>query len=135
METKYETGATSHAINDLILFADNTRELAQLRDSIYMQGVQPGDGDIIKSHLTGFFGNGEITGYAGTIQERVKGILKKRFNKLFYEAVERYKKEFPDDHYQTRGNIGDNVISYDQQEEFCQLYADDFDNWKREHGY
>lgn len=32
---KYETGATSHAVNDLILFTDNTRELAELRDSIY----------------------------------------------------------------------------------------------------
>lgn len=35
METKYETGATTHAVNDLILFADNTRELAQLRDDLY----------------------------------------------------------------------------------------------------
>lgn len=33
--TKYETGATSHAVNDLILFTDNTRELSELRDSIY----------------------------------------------------------------------------------------------------
>lgn len=31
----YESGATSHAVNDLILFTDNTRELAELRDSIY----------------------------------------------------------------------------------------------------
>lgn len=29
--TTYETGATSHAVNDLILFTDNTRELAELR--------------------------------------------------------------------------------------------------------
>ena len=32
---KYETGATSHAVNDLILFTDNTRELAELRDYVY----------------------------------------------------------------------------------------------------
>jgi hypothetical protein len=31
----YETGATSHAVNDLILFTDNTRGLAELRDKIY----------------------------------------------------------------------------------------------------
>lgn len=31
----YETGATSHAVNDLILFTDNTRELAEKRDNIY----------------------------------------------------------------------------------------------------
>lgn len=30
--TTYETGATSHAINDLILYADNTRELADLKE-------------------------------------------------------------------------------------------------------
>jgi hypothetical protein len=129
---QYETGATSHAINDLILFADNTRELVKIRDEIYMQGVKPVDNDIIKSHLSGYFGNGEVSGYSGSIQQRVKGILKMRFNRLFYEAIDMYKKEFPDNHYQTRGNVGDNVISYDEQEEFCQLYADDFDNWKLE---
>lgn len=135
MQTKFETGATTHAVNDLILFADNTRELAELRDEIYMQGVNPSDNDIIKGHLSGWFGNGEVKGYSGSINDRVKGILQQRFNMLFYETVEAYKKEFPDNHYQTRGNIGDNVITYDEQQEFCQLYADDFDNWKQEHGY
>lgn len=33
----YETGATSHAVNDLILFTDNTRGLAELRDKIYKE--------------------------------------------------------------------------------------------------
>lgn len=32
---KFETGASTHAVNDLILFTDNTRELAELRDEIY----------------------------------------------------------------------------------------------------
>lgn len=111
MTTTYETGATSPAVNDLILFADNTRELAKLRDEIYMQDVKPSDNDII-----------------------VKGILQVRFNRLFYETIMAYKKEFPNDYYLTRGEIGDNVITYAEQEEFCKLYADDFDNWKREHG-
>jgi hypothetical protein len=35
MKTIFETGATSHAVNDLILFADNTRELVEIRDEIY----------------------------------------------------------------------------------------------------
>lgn len=38
----YETGATSHSVNDLILFTDNTRELAALRDRIYMDWAQNG---------------------------------------------------------------------------------------------
>lgn len=33
----YETGATSHAVNDLILFTDNTPQLAKLRDGIYKE--------------------------------------------------------------------------------------------------
>lgn len=33
----YETGATNEAVNDLILFTDNTRELAELRDKIYKE--------------------------------------------------------------------------------------------------
>lgn len=130
MKTTYETGATTHAINDLILFADNTPKLAKIRDEIYMQGVKPSDNDIIKSHLSGFFGNGECLGYAGSINDRVKNILNKRFNRLFYETIEAYKMEFPNSHYQTRGNIGENVISFDEQEEFCWLYSNDFENWK-----
>ncbi len=35
----FETGATTHAVNDLILFADNTRELAEIRDNIYTEIV------------------------------------------------------------------------------------------------
>jgi len=134
MKPKFETGATTHEVNDLILFAENTRKLTELRDTIYMQAVKPSDNDILKSHLSGFFGNGECEGYAGTIQDRVKTILHKRFNRLFYETVEAYKKEFPDNHYKTNGDVGKNVISYPQQEEFCKLYAEDFENWKKEHG-
>lgn len=33
----FETGATSHAVNDLILFTETTRELAHSRDIIYDQ--------------------------------------------------------------------------------------------------
>ena len=31
----YESGATSHAVNDLILWTENTPELAQYRDDIF----------------------------------------------------------------------------------------------------
>ncbi len=39
---QYETGATSHAVNDLILFTDNTRDLAEERDSIFQYHVDKG---------------------------------------------------------------------------------------------
>src|SRR6266542_1401605 len=35
----YETGATSHAVNDLILFTDNTMELAKKRDKAYKKMI------------------------------------------------------------------------------------------------
>lgn len=35
MSEKFETGAKTHAVNDLILFTDTTERLAILRDSIY----------------------------------------------------------------------------------------------------
>lgn len=39
-KSKFETGASTHAVNDLILFTDNTRELAELRDEIYALWVE-----------------------------------------------------------------------------------------------
>lgn len=33
--TTFETGATSAAVNELILYTDNTSELAEFRDQIY----------------------------------------------------------------------------------------------------
>jgi hypothetical protein len=39
----YETGATSHAVNDLILFTDNTSQLADLRDNIYTDWANVGN--------------------------------------------------------------------------------------------
>jgi hypothetical protein len=42
MKTEFETGATSHAVNDLILYTDNTRQLAEYRDKIYKM-YKPGE--------------------------------------------------------------------------------------------
>lgn len=41
-KSKFETGASTHAVNDLILFTDNTRELAELRDEICKLWVDKG---------------------------------------------------------------------------------------------
>jgi hypothetical protein len=137
----FETGAKTQEVNNLILFADNTEKLAKIRDEIYMQAINPTDNDILKSHLSGFFGNGECPGYAGTISKRVERILSMRFNRLFYEALGAYKREFPNDYYEESKNVPyerrneKNVLSYAQRIEFCELYAADFENWKKEHGY
>lgn len=125
----FETGAKSHEINDLILFADNTRRLADLRNEIYMQAVEPKDNDIMKLHISGFFGTGECEGYRAPIKHRVIDILRKRFNRLLYDTIDAYAREFPDDHYKAED------LTYDQKEEFCALYANDFDNWCIEHGH
>lgn len=40
--TNFETGASTHAVNDLILFTDNTPVLAKLRDAIYNDITEAG---------------------------------------------------------------------------------------------
>lgn len=66
MKSTYESGATTHAVNDLILFTDNTRELAEKCARKY------------EAIRTGKIKNTEAA-----------------FTDLFYDAQWQYKKEFP----------------------------------------
>lgn len=112
----YETGAINHAVNDLILFTDNTRHLAKLRDSIYNQSLNINNTD------------------------RRQWLVSK-FNGLYIEARETYKKEFPRflDHQhivaevETWG-VHKGKFTHEQFMEYCMLYADNFEHWKTEHG-
>ena len=104
--TIFETGATSHAVNDLILFTDNTRELAELRDSIYKEWAD---------------------GAPFTPSQKDKS--KSRFDRLFYASAERYRKQFPTSHNHII------TMDLSEMEQYTLLYAYDFDNWKSEHGY
>ncbi len=100
---KYETGATSHAVNELILFTDNTRELAEKRDEIY-------------NHIY-------FMGWAA---------LPMHFIPLLDASQLAYYREFshsPENHSHV-SNMTDN-----ENFEYCELYANDFENWKSEHRY
>lgn len=99
----YETGATSHAVNELILFTDNTRELAEKRDSIYQ-----------------------------TLVDFKMECRSDKFKSLFKSAIIFYAREFGD---KNSHHIMSIRMDGPQYNEFCQLYANDFDNWKLEHGY
>jgi hypothetical protein len=66
---KYETGATSHAVNDLILFTDTTQSLAKKRDSIYEM---------------------YITAYQARYKGNVSWV---EFQPLFVKAVNQYRSE------------------------------------------
>jgi hypothetical protein len=99
----YETGATNHAVNDLILFTDNTRELTELRDNIYQMWLD--------------FGS------FGTIPHY------ERFIKLFNKAKQRYISEFPN--FEDHKHIS--LMDGEQIREYCQLYVLDFENWRNEH--
>jgi hypothetical protein len=112
----YETGATSHAVNDLILFTDNTRELAEKRDSIYKMATEPG---IYTADLKV---NGPVKAFH---------TLSQMFTSLLREAVAAYKKEFPTSH----SHIAHMYHWSKDGEEYCQLYAKGFDDWKRDRGY
>lgn len=48
--TAFETGAQTHTVNDLVLFTDNTKRLAALRDDIF-NSISKGDK---KESLTSF---------------------------------------------------------------------------------
>lgn len=65
-KTIFETGASSAAVNELILYTDNTKELAELRDEIY-----------------------EV------IAEKKYIAAGHHFPELLAEAIARYKKELP----------------------------------------
>lgn len=81
---KYETGATSHAVNDLILFTDNTRELAELRDKIYQRAFDRNDIVAAKFNVLG----------------NTAGInsLTAAFSQLLIAAQRVYCKTFPKNH-------------------------------------
>lgn len=84
---KFETGATTHAVNDLILFTDNTRELAKHRDAICKlladDGLNPYEAD---------------------------------FKPLLTASIEQYIKEFPnnEDHAHIYGMTAREKLEYRQ---------------------
>ncbi len=97
----FESGATTHATNDLILFADNTRQTSDLANGIYEDWA-----------LCGIFGTRPLW---------------EKFLPLFESARRHYINEF-----QMKGAGHIINMSIDEIKEFCQLYVDDFENWKQE---
>lgn len=95
--TTYETGATSHAVNDLILFTDNTRLLAELRDSIYTEWLK-------------------------------YGVIDDNFIPLFEAARRHYIHDLKDFGAGHLINMNKGEIK-----QYCNLYTQDFENWKQEH--
>lgn len=122
MKTIYETGATSHAVNDLILFTDNTRELAELRDEIYRRTITP----ISQYDQIYLAATGKADSYAASLTES----FVMAFYNLLKKAVAAYKHEFRHDP-ESYAHI--TRLTGEQQYEYCRLYAEDFDNWRREH--
>lgn len=108
----FETGATSHAVNELILYTDQTKELADRRDNIY------------KAYLPGVERTKKLI-------NPTKSMKYEFINILLYRAMNKYLDEFPnhEDHQHIE------KMTVEQQDEFAQLYAEDFENWKFEHGY
>lgn len=122
MTTTYETGASSHAVNDLILFTENTRELAELRDEMFAK-------------------------LGKKLAKSSAAIGHTYFHPLLRAATRKYAKEFPnrDDNkhivawyvfeYDEKGVKRYNTydgLSGEQCNEYCRLYALDFELWKQE---
>lgn len=102
---QYETGATSHAVNDLILFTDNTRNLAELRDYIFESTAR--EDEMIINHS--------------------QYLYYQLINLLLYKAMNQYLDEFPgkEDHK----HIAEMTVA--QQEEYVQLYIREFTDFKK----
>jgi hypothetical protein len=116
---KYETGATSHAVNDLILFTDNTRELAEMRDRIYERMCE----------------------YHNQQENELEIRFFSDWNKLRLFATRDYMRAFPnhDDH---KHILSEDLFTarcgewtFQQTTEYIKVYLADFNNWKLEHGY
>lgn len=122
--TTYETGATSHAVNDLILFTDNTRMLAEMRDKAYEKMI----GQNIIWNRSEKYEHLEVNYFH-------------LFSRLSQYAIREYKREFPN--YEDHKHIshvkllsGEPGTWTDEQlTEYCTLYLKDFQNWKKEHGH
>lgn len=104
----YETGATTHVVNDLILFTDNTMRIAERRDEIYKKYITP------SPKLKDWFLS-----------------MQKEFEKVLCPyAMHQYRVEFGEESSKHTHNMGQS-----EHEQFGELYAKDFYNWKSEHGY
>lgn len=93
--TTFETGATSAAVNELILYTDNTRELAELRDKIYAtyQGSEKPDAWDMQTLVF-------------AAQENYRACIGPKMHIRFMKTA--------------------------QRQEYCQIYANRFAEWKRE---
>jgi hypothetical protein len=100
----YETGATKHHINSLILFTDNTRSLIELRDSIYNSNINE-----TKLNPEVFEPLCDNARYSFIRENGYEPVESKPIDKM------RYKKNHAD------------VLEY------CQIFANGFENWKIDH--
>jgi hypothetical protein len=95
-QTQYETGATSPAVNNLVLFTDNTRELAALRDDIYKACA---DGTIspYNCHWQFYYDlfSLAVKRYKAETKSHIKLNDKQRseFSKLYFIELDAWKKE------------------------------------------
>lgn len=110
-KTTYETGATSHAVNDLILFTDNTRELAEYRDKCFAQ-----------------MANGiSITTIMHTLLTTAQERYKKEFPQFMAHQHIAYETE--------KWGVHNGKFNNEMRQEYIKLYLKDFETWKLEHGY
>ena len=122
--TIFESGATSHAVNDLILFTDHTRELAEMRDGFYKKIIAQNKA-FSRSES---FPELEIHYFH-------------LFSRLSLYAIKRYKQEFPNyedhKHLSHVKLISDKPGTWTDEQlgEYVTLYLKDFNNWKKENGY
>lgn len=101
-ENKFETGASTQAVNDLIIYTSNTKELAELRDNIYKKCCEKGF----------------------TLEDNTEEI-EESFQELFKEVQTKYINKYGRENSQHVYDIGKK-----QWQEYLFFYVDKFDKWK-----
>lgn len=99
---KFETGATTHSVNDLILFADNTEKLYLIKM------------DIFKT----YFNSEEYQKERFPLIDRLEGLL--AASKITYKTTFPQ----PEDHAHIYG------MNKIEDTEFCLIQTKDYENWK-----
>lgn len=104
----FETGATTHALNDLILFTENTRELAEMRDKIFEKEYTD-----------------SLPSFNPMKNKRLPLVMGLRL--LFKKSKEQYLKEL-----NAYENKHIRNLTTEEETEFIALYTGDYKTWLQE---
>jgi hypothetical protein len=107
MSTIFETGTNSHAVNELVIYTENTEKLAGERDGIYKRIDQQLSGQLLDISNT-----------------RLVNRLCRQFLNLFEQAKKQYLSEFDEANHILH-------LTKKQRREYLLIYLGYFMDWRK----